>query len=163
MKIDLSTQLVLICSLGVVLCGIGKSIAGDSPQIESGVNSIPKNQDGRTQHTFPMEVPQGEKDISVESIQTRKEPENKSDASDTDNESVVNKPLDLTFKPDFPDNHQWNDQFNTGQQRYQGLFDGSNKNSTLQMKGEFLRSFEAEDEKYKTIDGAGIRFELNTK
>lgn len=163
MKIDLTALLVLVCSLGAVLCGLEEAIAFDSPQLESGVNSTLNNQEKRTQHTLPMEVQQEEKEISSEPIQTRKEPESKVDASDAENENTVNKPLDLTFKPDFPDNPEWNDQFNTKGQRIQDLFDDRKKNNTLQLKGEFLRSFEAEDEKHKTIDGAGIKFELNTK
>ena len=163
-RYKISAAQVLICSLGAALCGIGKSIAVEPPQIENGVNSTLNNQEQRTQHILPMEVQKEEKEISGESIQTRKEPESKGDdAADTGSENIVNKPLDLTFNPDFPDNPQWNDQFNTGGQGFQDLFNDRKDNSTLQLKGEFFRSFEAEDEKRKTIDGAGIRFELNPK
>lgn len=163
MKIDHLILIVLFCLAGASLLGFEDSFAEESPQVEDGTDSALAEQDHEDQHKLTKEE-QKEMKVGSESLKPRQEAENKGDSSAAANENTDKKPLDLTFKPDFPDNPKWNDQFNTErEQRYQDLFGDANKNRKLLLKGEFLRSFEIEEEKYKAIDGAGIRLELNTE
>ncbi len=164
MKMNHFILMALFCLTVASLFKYENSFAFESPRIEQGADSDQENPD-QEDLIKPVDGKEGDKlQESAEPLQPEREPQEKGNPGEAIKQNVDKKPLDLTFKPDFPDNPRWNDQFNSGsQQRYQDWFDSRNKNRKLELKGEFLRSFEIEEEKFKPIDGAGIRIELNTE
>lgn len=163
MKIDYFIRIVLFYLAFVFLFGFRNSIADDASLLGDGINAPHSEQGKEGLKTLIKEAEMNGVENGRWSLQFGQKPEKNGDPSTFENENQSKKPLDLTYKPDFPDNSKWKNSLNIKRnRRYQGLFEESSENEALELKGELLRSFEMEEEKYKPIDGAGIRIELKT-